>query len=546
MKILGVAFAALLIAPPDPALAQTVTTFAGSRAGSADGPRQLATFRGPRALALDRAGDLYVGDAGNYRIRKISREAVTTFFGTGTYDFKRPEETSPHHLATDSRGTLYVVDVYEDYLENYDGRLRAISPSGEIAELLPGPWVTAVTVGRDDTLYAVDTVGLLRRGAEGAFSTVAAKRVGYAALAADGRGSVYLLDYLGLTLWRISADGEVARVAGSGQMGRADGPGDSASFKFPRGLAVDRRGNLYVADTENHLIRKVDRQGVVSTFAGTGAAGDKDGFGTAASFRFPMGLALDCAGNLYVADNGNDRIRVVTVPEPAAGCESEWAIPAVARVHGANGSFWKSELVLHNRGAEETEVHLRFLTEGGSADASLALPPHASVTVDDVLGTTFGLSAAFGWLRLSADGDVAVRTRTYSASSGGSVGDNVPGLPLSAFFSESAAPPPVLTGLREDQSFRTNLILVNGTTAPVELNVRADDASGAPLGGRTYTLPPSGMLQDSRLLARPEFGGAGSAGAMVTVFSSTPGARFYALATVIDNTSNDPTTILPQ
>ena len=94
--------------------------------------------------------------------------------------------------------------------------------------------------------------------------------------------------------------------------GSADGAGTAAQFRYPYGVAVDSDGNVYVADTDNHRIRKITPEGVVSTFAGTGIEGHQEGAGTAAQFNGPIGVAVDSSGNLYVADGGNGCIRKIT------------------------------------------------------------------------------------------------------------------------------------------------------------------------------------------------------------------------------------------
>lgn len=129
----------------------------------------------------------------------------------------------------------------------------------------------------------------------------------------DPTGFILVADTWNHVLRRIDpAAGTVNTLAGTGATGLTDGPGFVAEFLAPSGVAVDALGNTFVADTFNHAIRKVTRLGDVSTLAGSGVAGSADGVGTAASFSYPVGLALDPAGNLYVSDTDNQLIRMVT------------------------------------------------------------------------------------------------------------------------------------------------------------------------------------------------------------------------------------------
>ncbi|MFY7885757.1 MAG: NHL repeat-containing protein, partial [Dolichospermum sp.] len=131
-------------------------------------------------------------------------------------------------------------------------------------------------------------------------------------IALDGSGNLYVADYGNNLIRKISTAGVVTTLAGSGSIGAANGTGTAASFYWPNGVAVDGAGNVYVADQGNHLIRKITAAGVVTTFAGSGTAGATNGTGTAASFNSPTGVAIDAAGNLYVSDYNNSSIRKIT------------------------------------------------------------------------------------------------------------------------------------------------------------------------------------------------------------------------------------------
>ncbi|MGT2428300.1 NHL repeat-containing protein [Cupriavidus basilensis] len=131
-------------------------------------------------------------------------------------------------------------------------------------------------------------------------------------VAVDGNGNVYVAETVGNVVRKISPAGVVTTLAGSSASGYADGTGAAASFNIPAGLAVDANGNLYVADSRNHTIRKISPAGVVTTLAGSTTSGSADGTGSAASFKNPGAVALDAAGNVYVADMGNHMIRKIT------------------------------------------------------------------------------------------------------------------------------------------------------------------------------------------------------------------------------------------
>lgn len=194
---------------------------------------------------------------------------------------------SPAGLATDVQGNVYVAD----FLNH---RIRKVTAAGTVT-----------------TLAGSGPVGA-RNGGFADGPGTAARFSDPAGVAVDGQGNVYVADGTNYRIRKISPAGVVTTLAGSGARGFADGAAATAQFDLPNGIAVDRQGNVYVADGSNYCIRKISPAGNVSTLAGSGMAGYADGTGTAAQFQYLAGLALDGQGNVFVADLQNHRIRKVS------------------------------------------------------------------------------------------------------------------------------------------------------------------------------------------------------------------------------------------
>ena len=271
-----------------PATAQGVSTFAGrGTAGSANDIGSRASFYKPRGVVVDATGNVYVADDWNHLIRKITPAGfVSTFAGSGQGSADgtgtAASFNSPRAVALDAAGNVYVAD----YISN---KIRKITSAG----------VVSTFAGSGDTGY--------RDGAANF-----AQFYSPSGLAVDVEGNVYVADAVNNKIRKITSAGVVSTFAGSGTAGSADGTGTAASFNLPSGLDLDDEGNVYVADAANNKIRKITSAGVVSTFAGSGTAGSADGTGSAASFNYPTGVAIDAAGNVYVADLSNNKIRKIT------------------------------------------------------------------------------------------------------------------------------------------------------------------------------------------------------------------------------------------
>jgi sugar lactone lactonase YvrE len=264
--------------------AQQVTTLAGSSVGFADGTATLAMFNGPYGVATDTAGNIYIGDRFNNKIRKITPEGLVTTLAGSTQGFADgPGATAqfnyPRGVATDAAGNVYVADAGND-------KIRKITPDGVVSTLA------------GSTQGSADGIG------------AAAQFNDPGGVATDALGNVYVADQYNNKIRKITPAGEVSTFAGSTQ-GFANGTGAAAQFNLPNGVATDASGNIYVGDTFNNLIRKITPLGEVSTLAGS-TQGFADGIGASAQFNLPVRLAIDTAGNVYVADAGNDKIRKIT------------------------------------------------------------------------------------------------------------------------------------------------------------------------------------------------------------------------------------------
>ncbi|MCF7762216.1 MAG: immunoglobulin domain-containing protein [Verrucomicrobia bacterium] len=270
----------------------TVAGVAGS-SGSADGVAAIPRFSLPYGVAVDRVGNVYVADAGNHVIRKINTDnVVSTLAGlvgtSGSSDGSGSAArfNQPLSLALDASGNLIVVDTSNHIL-------RRVTPGGQVTTLAGFPGRTGST----------DGVGSAAR-----FNQPSSVSV-------DPAGNIYVTDRGNHIVRRVTSAGAVSTIAGTTESpGSADGVGRTAKFSSPEGIVADRStGNLFVSDTGNSTVRLITPNGTVSTFAGTpGAAGFQDGSAGTARFDGPVGLALDGSGNLYVADSSNHVIRLVT------------------------------------------------------------------------------------------------------------------------------------------------------------------------------------------------------------------------------------------
>lgn len=259
-------------------------------AGSDDGMGSEARFDTPYSMAVDSNGNVYVADAGNHTIRKISAEGmVTTLAGSaglsGCSDGNGSNArfTEPNTVAVDSNDNVYVA-------QTNCYTLQKISPSGAVTTIAGEAYVD----GSDDGV-----------GTEAKFNAIYG-------IAVDLGGNIYMADRDSHTIRKSTPNGTVTTLAGiSGLPGSMDG--ESAQFYLPNSIAVDANGSVYVADYGNSTIRKIDASGLTTTIVGVvGVSGSDNGIGTDATFSNPTGVAVDVKGSIYVADPQNGKVRIIT------------------------------------------------------------------------------------------------------------------------------------------------------------------------------------------------------------------------------------------
>ena len=329
--------------------------------GNVNGQGIAARFNRPGGLAVDRDGNLYVADKDNKSVRKVTPDGTVSTFATT--NMNQPWGIEVHPVT----GDIYVSD-------NGNHLILKITPAGGVS------------------VFAGSTEGF----ADGTATT--AKFKGPQDLMFDAAGNLYVADSGNKRIRKISPQGNVVTMAGNGTQGNDDGTGTAASFNTANGLTLDQSGNLVIADYVSNIIRKMTPAGLVSTYAGTTAPGYRDDLVGAAIFNNPSHMITDYAGNIYVSDSRNDRIRkistggVVTtvVGSPVFGSNRGDDIgngdPTKAKLYNPVGLAYDKFANLYI--ADEHNNKIKKLALGGYVISGPALPQ--GLTFDPTTGIISG------------------------------------------------------------------------------------------------------------------------------------------------------------
>ena len=386
------------------------------------GPALAAQLWTPFDVQIDAAGNIYIADALNHRIRKIdNRGIIITIAGKNTAGFSgdggpatSAELQFPASIALDADGNLYIADLYNQ-------RIRKVTPAG-IITTVAGNGTAGYSGDGDLAIYAalnspsgvkVDGAGniyiadksnnrIRKVSPEGIITTVAGNGTpgysgdGGAAISAslcypsgvdvDAEGNIYIADTFNNRIRKVTPEGIITTVAGDGTAGFG-GDGDLAvlaQLNYPSGVEVDVAGTLFIADTYNHRIRKVTPDGVITTVTGTGEPdyGGDGGPAAAAKLYGPVNTAMDPAGNLYIADTSNHRVRMVSESAGVAKYFPQIAI----------GGGYRTVITFGNNGSETSSGFLSFTDQAGRpfvVRGTLSLPGSAETVVT---GSNFAIT----------------------------------------------------------------------------------------------------------------------------------------------------------
>src|ERR1035437_7954072 len=423
-----------------------ITTFAGTgvispgggpSAYGDGGPAASAQLHLPMGVAVDTSGNVYIADTGDNTIREVTTDGnIATIAGDSFPSYQgdaglaiAAELHGPEDVAVDSSGNIYIADTGNAYVRKVtsDGNINFIAGDGSIGYTGDGGYATsadliapfALAVDSSGNVYFAENgdsrirkidaksldistvVGNGTPGFSGDGSTATSAEMNSpTGLAVDSSGNLYIADSLNRRIRKVASGGSISTFAGNGTFSYSgDGaPAGKAQLNTPQGVAADSSGNLYVADTLNNVVRKVSLNGTISNYAGNGGAGSSGDGNPAigAQLNGPQGLALDAAGNLFISDTLNAKVRKVSVANGAITTVAGSGTPGYA---GDGGAAIRAQLNLPSGVAGDPNTTL-YIADFGNSRVRM-------VSTNNSIGTVAGNGAA-GY---SGDGGQAVKAQ---------------------------------------------------------------------------------------------------------------------------------------
>ena len=421
--------------------AQIISTVAGNGTSGYSGDGGAATaaeLNSPYGVAVDAAGNIYIADASNYKVRKVNTSGIISVFaGNGTSGATgdggaatAAELSNVVGVAVDASNNVYIADQNNCRIRkvNTSGIISTVAGNGTSGYSGDGGAATAaklfspcaVAVDASGNLYIADYYNnrIRKVNTSGTISTIAGTGTGSysgdggaataatiyypGGVAVDGSSNVYFSDTYNSRLRKINTSGIISTIGGNGSAGYTGdgGAATSAEVNNPKGLVVDASGNIYFADYSNARIRKITTSGTISTVAGSGGAGfyGDGGAATAADLYYPSAVTLDATGNMFIADYYNQRIRKVSAPSAtyctpsylstylSTACSSYHMDIAGFHLHGAYSTSINDNVACDGTGYEDHTSMMVVMTPGSTYTPTIYTGPtyemHAEVWVD--------------------------------------------------------------------------------------------------------------------------------------------------------------------
>jgi sugar lactone lactonase YvrE len=465
------------------------------------GPATSAQLNLPYGVALDAAGNLFIAEQNNNRVRVVNPSGViTTFAGTGTAGFSgdggpagSAQLRNPSDIVVDPSGNTFIADS-----TNY--RVRKVAPGGVIS-----------------TIAGNGNLGF----SDGTAATAQFNRPMGAVL--DAAGNLYITDLNNQRVRKLALAGTVSTVAGNGTAGSSGdgGPATSAQLNTPYAIAIDSAGNLFIADSNNHRIRKVTPAGTISTVVGAGGGAGFSGDGTQAIYaqlNGPTGVALDAAGDLFIADTNNSRIRMVNT----AGIITTIAGTGTSGYRGDGGPAtlaWLSQprgLTVDSAGdifvVDAANHRIRELVPVKQPSAQFAIQDGGGISLQTGGGPSSPLTV--GYAKVNPDpGAQAPSGLAIIDFRENNVLVSEAGVPASGLITSGRIYAEI------NSTVNTGIAIANPTNQPATISFFFTDSSGD-FGRNATTIPPNGQI--ARFLNQPPFSGPSSLTGAFTFSSSIP------------------------